>query len=330
MTSLRQSANLLPVRQRSQKSKGKAGRGPRNSGGPKSGRNPSRRRHSQPNRRHYVGRVEKNPRGFAFIIPQVSSLNDVYVSKEEASALLNGDVVEYLIHSDGRRNHGEIVKVLQRAQTEVVGRVESGRHGARLISLDGESFDVEDDQSPTVLGKRLGPSYSRDEKWVVARFSRYPTKHDAGTVEIEDSLGPELTPRHDYRIAIAQFGLPSEFEPAVIKEAEKMRELCEAELFTPHKRKDLRDLPFVTIDGEDAKDFDDAILVQSVTKGPPFVLYVAIADVSFFVRPRSALDKEARRRATSVYFPGRAIPMLPEVLSNDLCSLNPRDRTSSP
>src|SRR5262249_30306007 len=127
-------------------------------------------------------------------------------------------------------------------------------------------------------------------------------------------------------IAITRFNLPWRFAGAVNRETLEMAQRARTAIEAGGARRDLRELPFVTIDGADAKDFDDAILVECPASGPAaFVLRVAIADVSFFVRPGTRLDGEALTRSTSVYFPGSVIPMLPEGLSNDLCSLRPRE-----
>src|SRR6185437_1904681 len=123
---------------------------------------------------------------------------------------------------------------------------------------------------------------------------------------------------------ISRYGLEESFSSEALRVAEHARTRALEEMRYPGPRRDQRDLPYVTIDGEDAKDFDDAILVETPRQGPAFILYVAIADVSFFVERGSALDREARKRGTSVYFPGFCLPMLPETLSNDLCSLRPQ------
>ena len=123
-------------------------------------------------------------------------------------------------------------------------------------------------------------------------------------------------------IATSRFGIPTTFPNAVLDCAHEAQVPGLEELRKPAKsRRDLKQTPFVTVDGEDAKDFDDAICVLENKDGSPFVLYVAIADVSFFVKPGNPLDQEAKKRGTSVYFPGTCIPMLPEEISNGLCSL---------
>ena len=132
-------------------------------------------------------------------------------------------------------------------------------------------------------------------------------------------LGEHLAPGMEIDIAVRVHGIPNEFSQEVINEAEAFTE--DSITHELSKREDLRALPFVTIDGEDAKDFDDAVYCETRKDG--WKLYVAIADVSFYVQPGKELDKEAHWRATSVYFPGFVIPMLPENLSNGLCSLNP-------
>jgi len=271
-------------------------------------------RHSPSQKRTHTGRVQKNPRGFAFIIPEEKGQPDAYVAKGEASFLLNSDKVEYRVHRDGKRTSAEILRIVERGQTEILGIVHKWRNAYVVAINELEAF----------LLDRTTPSPPVGE-WVIARFIRYPTRDQDGVVALKETLGRELTPKHDIDITVAKYGIETRYDEAAIQEAESLRKSCERELSQPSKqRRDLRKLPFVTIDGETAKDFDDAIYVDTPEKDAAFVLYVSIADVSFFVRPETALDKAARRRGTSVYFPGTAIPMLPETLSNDLCSLNPR------
>jgi ribonuclease R len=263
--------------------------------------------------RKYVGKVQKNPKGFAFIIPLEPGLEDVYVSKEEAGFLMPQDVVEYEVRREGHhRTSAKILRVVKRGQKRLVGRVR----------LFGKQAGVETSEGEVHLlgGKSAKEFRDLESHWVIADITKYPSREDSGSVEITQVLGPELLPEHDYVIAVARFGLEDRFEMDVLINARKVVE----EVVPKSLRRDLRDLPFVTIDGEDAKDFDDAVFVKSQTGPIAFILYVAIADVSSYVLPGSALERSARSRSTSVYFPGMCIPMLPELLSNDVCSLRPK------
>ncbi len=274
--------------------------------------NPSRAPKSQ---KPILGRVQKNPKGFAFIIPQTPNQPDAYVAREDARLLLNDDVVEYHLRRSGHKTRAEVLKIVKRGHDQLVGMVRRSGRDVYLETADGETYAID-----------ANPAQVKQDQWVIAQIEEYPTRRNPAIVSVQETLGSELSPKQDNKIAIAQFGLEDQFPSAAIKEAEDAKHWAAEEMRQPHpKRKDLRQLPFITIDGEDAKDFDDAILVTpSEEKGSTYTLYVAIADVSFFVRPGTALDKSARRRGTSVYFPGFVIPMLPEGLSNDLCSLRPQ------
>ncbi len=275
-----------------------------------------RHQHKHPplSKRTYIGRIQKNPRGFAFVLSEERGGADVYVPKSEATFLLNSDKVEYRVHRDGKRSNAEIIRILERGQTEILGLVHKWRNVYVVAINEYGAFLLDRTTANPPLGE-----------WVIARFVRYPTREQDGVVAIKDVLGAQLLPKHDIEITVAKYGIETGYDEAAVREAQDLRKECERELCSPSKkRKDLRALPFVTIDGETAKDFDDAVLVDTSDKKSAFILYVAIADVSFFVREQTLLDKAARRRGTSVYFPGTAIPMLPEVLSNDLCSLNPK------
>jgi ribonuclease R len=282
-------------------------------------------------RRHpvLVGRVQKNPRGFAFLIPVASGFADVYVSPREAATLMNGDVVEFHTEHRGRRTEAVVDRIVQRGQSEVLGEIRETEHGMVLVTSDGDALDLD------------GARARDDGQFVIATIEEYPTDRHPGLVAVKEHLGSELSPRHDITIAISRYGLPDTFGLEAQRVADKARARAEEEIRRVHRkdhsretavprghpgsRRDQRDLPYVTIDGEDAKDFDDAVLVETPRQGAAaFILYVAIADVSFFVEPGSALDREARTRGTSVYFPGFCLPMLPESLSNDMCSLRPQ------
>jgi ribonuclease R len=309
------------------------GQGPRKSGGgpgASSGQraNGFRRRSEKAGRKHggggrtFQGKVDKNASGFAFLVPVEEGFEDVYVNRREAAPLMDGDIVEFSVDSDGRRSQAHIVRVVKRAQSKLIGRLE--QHGRRwtVSTQDGEQLNVE----PSAGG--------RSGDWVIADIQEYPTQKRPGFVQVTKQLGQNLGPEHDLEIAITRYGLFDKFGANTLNEANALHAVAEKELQTAvplnkaggatfiSKRLDLTPLPLVTIDGEDAKDFDDAILVQPSEGG--YTLFVAIADVSFFVTKGSLLDKEAILRGTSVYFPSTCLPMLPEVLSNDLCSLRPQ------
>jgi ribonuclease R len=260
-----------------------------------------------------TGRVQKKPQGFAFIICSDPKQKDAFVNRHDARLLMDGDVVEYKVHRDGKGLAAEITNVVERSQKEVLGVFKkSGRHpfvetsSGDILLVAGETYKMESHQ------------------WVLAKIVEYPTQRSPAMVSITEFLGKDLSPKLDNKIAIAKYGIPDNFSVRVLRDADLSIQWGKEELTTPSPhRKDLKHLPFVTVDGEDAKDFDDAILVTQGKNGG-YILYVAIADVSFFVRPKTDLDYSAYERSTSVYLPGTCIPMLPETLSNDLCSLRPQ------
>ena len=257
------------------------------------------------------GRVQKNPRGFAFIIPQQQGFEDAFVSRDDAAALLDGDTVEFSMQHRGPKTSARIHRILERRTQKIIGQLTRSNRADGIVTANNEFFLVDGDVAQ-----------ARHGDWVVAELEDFPTERRAGTARITESFGKKMLPKFDIPFTIARYGLREEFPRSITDDAPRYRQMAREEIASGGRR-DLRNLPFVTIDGEDAKDFDDAILVQR--RGDGFVLYVAIADVSFFVRPHTPLDKEARARATSVYFPGFCLPMLPEFLSNDLCSLRPQE-----
>lgn len=268
---------------------------------------------SKKNSARLIGRIQKNPRGFAFVIPHDARIQDSFVPPREARLLMSGDIVEYQTLHKGRRTEAQITRVVERACKKVLGQVQVADRHKFLQTSEGDSFDLE-------LDKKLPVG-----TWVIATIIEYPSERLPGLARVTEELGMKLTPHHDHLITISRFGIEERFPEKVHQEIADLRLLAEREYRSPSpQRKDLRDLPFVTIDGEDAKDFDDAICVLEPSGAASHRLLVAIADVSFFVRPGSFLDEEAKKRSTSIYFPGYCIPMLPEALSNDLCSLNPQ------
>lgn len=254
----------------------------------------------------FQGRVQKNPKGFAFIISKTAGGEDAYVPREEAKALLNDDIVEFTLHRDRGRTAAHVERIIRRGQSEVVGQVQGQGRDLAVVTAGGDWMWLSEERGA-----------ARPGEWVRAKIEKYPDNRRPGVVSLEQSLGTNLLPKHDMEIAIARYNLPHEFSDAALLDAKRSYK-------DEHgNRVDHRKKAFVTIDGEDAKDFDDAILVEEDGKG--FILYVAIADVAHYVRPGTQLDREALSRATSVYFPGSVVPMLPESLSNHLCSLRPRE-----
>ena len=270
--------------------------------------------------RSLSGRIQLHSDGFAFLIPDIKGEKDVFIPAPYTGGVMDGDRAEVSVHSrSGRRKQeGRVEKVLERSQTHVVGRFEVTPGGFRVICESGRNF----------LRVKVAPDKAMNASsgdTVAVLITHYPEKDQALQGEVVRILGNRKEPLTETEILIIEHQLKTQFPSEVIGEAKQFsEEVSEEELAV---RKDLRSFPIITIDGENARDFDDGVWVKKIPAG--FRLYVAIADVSHYVRLGTALNREALSRATSVYFPDRCIPMLPEELSNHLCSLVPhRDRLS--
>jgi ribonuclease R len=259
------------------------------------------------------GRVQGHPDGFGFLIPEDRS-PDLFLGPWEMSKVYHGDrVMARETGTDRRgRREGAIVEVLERAHTRVVGR---------LLEEHGVCYVVPEDRRLThdILVPRESCMSARSGQVVVAEIIEQPDRHVKPVGRVVEVLGGYGDPGMEVEIALRKHDLPHVFPPAAEALARKLPGAVRKS--DRRGREDLTQLPLVTIDGETAKDFDDAVYVEKEGRG--YRLYVGIADVSHYVRPADALDHEARSRGNSVYFPRRVIPMLPEELSNDLCSLNP-------
>ena len=282
-------------------------------------------------------RVEGHPDGFGFARPETSvgrdKSADIFLDNRQMEKALHGDRVLVRVTGTDRRGRpeGSIVEVTERANTDVVGRV-FDEYGVRYVVPEDRRLHTRIVIAPASTaavanGKRMRKPRSTEPdvlpgQVVVAEILEQPGKRTLPVGRIKEVLGNYADPGMEIEIALRKHDLPFEFPKAVIDEAAKLPE----EVVVGRdlgKREDLRDIPLVTIDGETAKDFDDAVFAEALPKNKGWRLVVAIADVSHYVRPGSALDIEATARGNSVYFPRRVIPMLPEKLSNGLCSLNP-------
>ena len=266
------------------------------------------------NRKDLVaGRVIAHPDGFGFLKPDDGS-DDIFLSPRDMQSLWHDDrVVVQITGMDRRgRREGSLVEILERAHFHVVGR----------LHMDlGVGFVVPDNRRMIhriiIPDEHLGGA--RDGQMVVVEILEHPTQWRQPIGKVIEVLGEHLAPGMETDVAIRAHDIPVIWPDEVEAEiAELTEEVPEA---AKKGRVDLRDLPLVTIDGADARDFDDAVWCKRTPKG--WKLLVAIADVSAYVPRGSALDQEAYRRGNSTYFPDRVVPMLPEVLSNGLCSLNP-------
>ena len=260
-----------------------------------------------------VGTVIGHADGFGFVKLDQGG-DDLYLSEDTMRAVLHGDRVAVQatgFNRDGKAN-GEVVSILQRANHRVVGK---------LRSKDGQWFVVASERriNQDILIPRDKLGTATLNQIVVAEITSQPTPYDEATGEVVEVVGDEDSSDIELEIAIRKHNLPYIFSPATLAEAAAYGDKVTAA--DRNGRVDLRDMALVTIDGETAKDFDDAVYAEKSGKG--FRLIVAIADVSHYVKLKTALDTDARERTTSVYFPRRVIPMLPEALSNELCSLRP-------
>lgn len=259
------------------------------------------------------GRVIGHPDGYGFVIPDEGG-DDLYLTARQMRQLMHGDKGLFSIAGIDRRGRreGQLVEVLERNTSQVVGRFLQ-ENNINLVVPDNLRVQHE----IQVAAKDC--NNAKPGQIVVAELLQQPSRRARPTGRIVEILGDHMGPGMEIDIAIRAHDIPFEWPEQVIREVEKFG------VEVPHQarrgRLDLRDMPLVTIDGPDAKDFDDAVYCEK--RKDSWKLYVAIADVSAYVKPGSALDKEAKARGTSVYFLGRVVPMLPEALSNGLCSLNP-------
>ena len=277
-----------------------------------------RRHYSLPTQKNLViGRVQAHRDGYGFLIPEDSSLPDIFLSKGEVQDLMHRDrVALHLVKKErGRRKGPRIVEVLERANRRVVGRYEEGNKCDWVIP------DEQRLVQPVRIPKKDSGG-AKSHTIVLAEITHYPTSKEGPEGRILKVLGEPDDPRLDSEIVIHKYDLPDAFPVPVLKEAAAIPPAVPADGVAA--RKDLRNVNFFTIDGETARDFDDAV---AVSRGPNghLKLWVSIADVGHYVKEGSALDEEAFRRGTSVYFPERALPMLPHSLSNGICSLNPEE-----
>ena len=258
------------------------------------------------------GRVSGHPDGFGFLIPEDGSA-DLLLTSREMRRVFHGDIVqarEAGYDHKGRRE-GQIVRVVEKRMKTLVGRYHE-EAGTAYVIPDNPRVT----QEVQITGHDLTPAAGQ---FVSVEIIDYPSHRSTATGRITEILGDYLAPGMEIDIAIRNFDIPHVWPSEVEREAARLDpQVQEAD---KEGRVDLRALPLVTIDGEDARDFDDAVYCEKRRGG--FRLIVAIADVSHYVRTGSALDEEALKRGNSVYFPQQVVPMLPEALSNGLCSLNP-------
>lgn len=260
------------------------------------------------------GKVQGHPDGFGFLIPEDGS-PDMFLSEKEMHQVLHGDIVMVRQSGVDRRGRPEakIIEVLERANNRVVGRLYE-EHGIHYVVAENRRISQDFLVAPGESGG------AKDGQVVMLEILKHPDKHAQPIGRIVEVLGNYADPGMEIEIALRKHNLPHEFPKDVERQAKAISPVVVPEDWAG--REDIRSLPLVTIDGETARDFDDAVYCAPEKGG--YRLVVAIADVSHYVQTNDALDREAILRGNSVYFPRRVIPMLPEELSNGLCSLNPQ------
>ena len=261
------------------------------------------------------GKIQGHPDGYGFLIPDDGSA-DVFLDQHQMRKVLHGDRALVRVTGVDRkgRPEGGIVEVTERVNTRVVGRV-LVEHGVVIVVPENRRL-AQDILVPPEKKSKIKPESGQI---VMVTIIEQPSKFSQPIGRITEVLGNYADPGMEIEIALRKHDLPFEFSKSALEENKALPDkVKKADLVG---REDLRDLPLVTIDGETARDFDDAVFCEK--KGRGWRLVVAIADVSHYVKPCMALDKEALERGNSVYFPRRVIPMLPEKLSNGICSLNP-------
>src|SRR6059036_965171 len=269
-----------------------------------------------------TGKLHIHQAGYGFLISEKPGEPDIFIAAENTGTAMHGDRVVARISRDepdrrikGRRE-GRVIRILERAHDTIVGTLQRSRNFYYVVPDDPRFVhDIyvrpERDQQP-------GTSANVGDK-VVVRLEAWESRHVNPEGEIIEVLGPASAPGIDMLSIIRKYHLPTEFPRDVLDQAKGIPETVDARQF--ERREDLRGEFIVTIDPDDARDFDDAIHVEKIGSG--WRLGVHIADVAAYMEPDSPLDREARRRGNSVYLPDRVIPMLPERLSNGVCSLNP-------
>src|SRR5690625_1525977 len=261
------------------------------------------------------GKIEMNKKGFGFLIPDDDKMDDVYIHSSDLNSAMNGDIVIVRLergHSSRHRAEGVVIRIIERANTTIVGSFEAE-----------SSFGVVEPDDRRILneifipeGLTLGAVTGHK---VIVEITKYPERGRSAQGAVVQILGHKNDPGIDILSIIYKHGIQIDFPDEVLEEVAHIPETVQEEDL--EGRRDLRDKTIVTIDGEDAKDLDDAIRVEQLSNGN-MLLGVYIADVSYYIKEGSALDEEAFERATSVYLVDRVIPMIPHRLSNGICSLN--------
>ena len=265
-----------------------------------------------------TGKIEIHDRGFGFLIPDIEGIKDLFIAKTNLMGAMNGDRVVAKIIKEGRngkRTEGIIINIVERVNKNIVGIYEDNKSFGFVLPEDKRI------QNDIFISKK-DRNGAKKGQIVMVEITRWPDgKRKNPEGKVVEILGRPGDKGIDIDIIIRKYNLPEDFPPSVLNSALDIEDfITEDEI---KGRLDLRNIKMVTIDGEDAKDLDDAVSIERLENGN-FKLGVHIADVTHYVKERSVMDKEAFKRATSVYLIDRVIPMLPKKLSNGICSLNPK------
>lgn len=261
-----------------------------------------------------VGRVKCHPDGYGFVIPEREGEQDIFVSPRNLKEAMHGDRVVARVESIRKKGReGTVIRILERGLRKVVGRFMRGKNYSYVIPEDERI--TQEVFIPEGETKRARPN-----QIVVAEITRYPTERLRPEGRVTHVLGYPGDPEVEPQIIIHKYDLPHRFSSTALREARGLPPFPSADDY--QGRVDLRNIPTFTIDGEKARDFDDAVSIRKEKDGG-LTLHVSISDVSHYVKEGTALDEEAYLRGTSVYFPDRAIPMFPPELSNEICCLHP-------
>ena len=264
-----------------------------------------------------IGKLQAHAKGFGFLIPDEEGQKDVFIPSNCMNGAINGDKIAVKVtreDTNTKKREGEVVEVIERNTSQVVGVYEDSKNFGFVISEDTRiSRDI-------YIPKR-DRNGAKDGDVVTVKITKWPEGQKKPEGVVTEVLGRKGDRGIDILMIIKKLGLPEEFSEKVLRFADGISEEIDEEEYKG--RRDLRDLRMVTIDGEDAKDLDDAVSIEKLKNGN-YRLGVHIADVTHYVRENNPLDKEALKRATSVYLIDRVIPMLPRKLSNGICSLNPK------
>ncbi|WP_288221767.1 ribonuclease R [uncultured Clostridium sp.] len=263
------------------------------------------------------GKLEVHQKGFGFLIPDTEGEKDVFIPSSSMNGAMNGDKVLVQITREdinGKKREGEVTEVLDRANKKIIGVYEDSRNFGFVVPEDSRL-------NQDIFISKKDRNGASEGDLVICEIVKWADKRRSPEGVVKEVLGKKGDRGLDILTIIKKYGLPEEFPDKVLNYAENIEEEIPEKEYS--RRVDLRNLRMVTIDGEDAKDLDDAVSIERLDNGK-FRLGVHIADVTHYVREKNPLDREALKRATSVYLIDRVIPMLPKKLSNGICSLNPK------